>query len=194
MIQTDQPEALNPFGPKCQRLFTHPRQPAVFGFLSEPWTWLLTYGWRAITARSHGRFIDTQCLPEPRHDPTIRPTSWLISYNKSRSCSWHILPSVCPSLSYSNEAISARLLLIIHVSVICAAVHSHLTEEEGSSNPFLQVKRLMQIHPVSVNTGLNRSFVRLLMLPRQSVNWNILSAPTFISYRYESRSFLEFLI
>lgn len=39
-----------------------------------------------------------------------------------------------------------RLLLIIHVSVICAAVHSHLEEEEGSSNPFLQVKRLIQIH------------------------------------------------
>lgn len=169
MIQRDQPQGLNPSGPKCQRLFTHPRQPAVFGFLSESWTWLLTYGWRAITAHSHGRFIDTQRLPEPRHDTTIRPTGWLISYNKNQSRSWHLLPSVCSTLSYSNEAISARLLLIIHVSVICAAVHSHLEEEEGSSDPFLQVKRLMQIHPVSVNTCLNSSSVRLLMLPCQSI-------------------------
>lgn len=106
------------------------------------------------------------------------PTSWLISYNKNR----HILPSVCTSLSYSNEAISARLLLIIHVSVICAAVHSHLEEGKGSSNAFLQVKRLMQIHPVSVNTCLNSTSTSLLMLNRQSVNWNISSAIRFMDW------------
>lgn len=149
MIQTDRPEDRNPFGPKCQRLFTHPHQPAVLFFLTELWTWLLTYPWWAITAYSLGRFIDRHRLLEPHHDPILEKED----KNKKTDKMTNIVHQLQWRTRVTHETFYLQFgprcqnLASLLMCQWWAALPPHFEEEEGNSNPSLQVKELMQIHP-----------------------------------------------